>query len=236
MEISPIAYFSSPFTSKFGIPRQSGVVKEIEGEVVFCKPYDNPDAVRGIEDFDYLWLIWGFSANSVHNGDIAEDTRDSKNREAPVSSRLLVRPPRLGGNERIGVFASRSPFRPNGLGLSCVRLKEVRQGRLIVLGADLMDGTPIYDVKPYVAYADAYPDARSGFVDATAWQPLDVVFPERLHGRLTEADIRTVSSALSQDPRPHYHKDPCRIYGMPFRDRDIRFRICGNKVEIIDII
>ncbi|NPD81573.1 tRNA (N6-threonylcarbamoyladenosine(37)-N6)-methyltransferase TrmO [Prevotella sp. PINT] len=235
MEISPIAFFRSPFTSKFGVPRQSGVVEEVEGEVVFHKPYDNPDAVRGIEKFDYVWLVWGFSEN-LRNRQSPCDKENGMAEEDRVASHLLVRPPRLGGNERVGVFASRSPFRPNGLGLSCVRLKEATEGRLIVLGADLMDGTPIYDVKPYVAYADAHPDARSGFVDTTEWQPLAVVFPKELQEGLSEADIRAVSGALSQDPRPHYHKDPSRVYGMPFRGKDIRFRISDNIVEIIDII
>lgn len=230
MEIHPIADFRSPFTSKFGIPRQSGVVPEVEGEVVFRKPYDNPVAVRGIDDFDYVWLIWGFSGNpggaeAMHGKPAGDD-----------AAHLSVRPPRLGGNERVGVFASRSPFRPNGLGLSCVRLKEVMEGRLVVLGADLMDGTPIYDVKPYVAYADAHPDARSGFVDTTEWQPLTVVFPEELRKGFSEQEVKAISGALSQDPRPHYHSDPSRIYGMPFSGRDIRFRICDNEVEITDII
>lgn len=150
MEIEKIATFHSPFGSKFGIPKQSGIVPELRGEIVLEKAYRNPDALRGIEDFDYLWLVWGFSAN----------------RHAPTS--LTVRPPRLGGNERVGVFASRSPFRPNGLGLSSVRLDRVewdtpRGPVLHVLGADLMDGTPVYDIKPYVTYADSHPEARSGF-------------------------------------------------------------------------
>ena len=140
----PIAYFHSPLTSKFGIPRQSGLVDELRGSIVFEKPYNHPDALRGIEDFDYLWLIWGFSENPV-------------NEQQPP---LTVRPPRLGGNKRLGVFATRSPFRPNGLGLSCVRIARVEQGVIHVLGADLMNGTPIYDVKPYIPYADAHPDAR----------------------------------------------------------------------------
>ncbi|MCM1510436.1 MAG: tRNA (N6-threonylcarbamoyladenosine(37)-N6)-methyltransferase TrmO [Clostridium sp.] len=233
MEIRPIAYFRSPFTSKFGIPRQSGIVTEVEGEVIFCKPFDNPTAFRGIENFDYIWLIWGFSGNA---GVREEPPKTDSGAAGSIPARFLVRPPRLGGNERVGVFASRSPFRPNGLGLSCVRLKDVRQGRLTVLGADLMDGTPIYDVKPYVVYADAYPDARSGFVDSTEWEPLKVVFPEELQVGLSSSDIQAISGALSQDPRPHYHKDTARIYGMPFRDKDIRFRISGTTVEITDII
>jgi len=210
-----IAQFRSPFTSKFGLPRQSGILEEVEGEVVFYPPYDNPDAIRGIEGFDYLWLIWEFSAN--------KSSEES----------LTVRPPRLGGNTRVGVFASRSPFRPNNIGLSCVRLKEVCDGKLIVLGADLMDGTPIYDVKPYVAYADAHPDARSGFTDTTEWQQLDVVFPSDLQQGFSPSDVNTIISALRQDPRPHYHHDPSRIYGMPFAGRDIRFRVHDNIAEVV---
>lgn len=212
----PIGTFRSPFTTKFGIPRQSGVIEDIEGEVVFEKPYDNPDAIRGIEGFDYLWLIWEFSANKEQS-----------------SNNLTVRPPRLGGNERIGVFASRSPFRPNNLGLSCVRLKEVRDGKLIVLGADLMDGTPILDVKPYVAFTDAHPDARSGFVDTNEWEPLEVEFPKELQQAFTPNEVRNIVAALRQDPRPHYHNDPDRIYGMPFAGKDVHFRVADGKAIVV---
>lgn len=212
----PIGTFHSPFTTKFGIPRQSGVIEDIEGEVVFEKPYDNPDAIRGIEGFDYLWLIWEFSANKEQS-----------------SHNLTVRPPRLGGNERIGVFASRSPFRPNNLGLSCVRLKEVRDGKLVVLGADLMDGTPILDVKPYVAFTDAHPDARSGFVDTNEWKPLEVEFPEELQQAYTPDEVKTIVAALRQDPRPHYHNDPDRIYGMPFAGKDVHFRVADGKAIVV---
>lgn len=212
----PIGTFHSPFTTKFGIPRQSGVIEDIEGEVVFEKPYDNPDAIRGIEGFDYLWLIWEFSANKEQS-----------------SNNLTVRPPRLGGNERIGVFASRSPFRPNNLGLSCVRLKEVRDGKLVVLGADLMDGTPILDVKPYVAFTDAHPDARSGFVDTNEWKPLEVEFPEELQQAYTPDEVKTIVAALRQDPRPHYHNDPDRIYGMPFAGKDVHFRVADGKAIVV---
>ena len=223
----PVAYFHSPFTSKFGLPRQSGILKDVEGEVVFCPPYDNPDAIRGIEGFDYVWLLWEFSANKK------ADAEGGTNAEAQVS--LTVRPPRLGGNKRIGVFASRSPFRPNNIGLSCVRLKEVRDGKLIVMGADLMDGTPIYDVKPYVAYADAHPEARSGFTDTTEWQMLQVRFPQHLRQGFTTSEVSAIVSALQQDPRPHYHHDPTRVYGMPFAGRDIRFRVIDGTAEIIDV-
>lgn len=217
-----IAHFHSPFTSKFGIPRQSGIIGEMEGEVVFEKPYDNPDAIRGIEGFDYLWLLW--QSNSTLKAD----------RAGGVS--LLVRPPRLGGNEKVGVFASRSPVRPNGICLSCVRLKEVRDGRLVVLGADLMDGTPILDVKPYVAFADAHPDARSGFVDTREWKSLEVEFPEVLQRGFTEKEVTAIVSALEQDPRPQYHNDPDRIYGMPFAGRDVRFRVAEGTARVVEIL
>lgn len=223
MHITPIAYFRSPFVSKFGIPRQSGIIESLEGEVVFCQPYDNADAVRGIDGFTHLWLIWGFSENIR-----------AKDDETQADVHLTVRPPRLGGNERIGVFASRSPFRPNGLGLSCVRLKEIGKGRLVVCGADLMDGTPIYDIKPYVPYADCMKDATGGYTD-NAWRRLDVSFPQQLRASMSDADVRTIIAALQQDPRPHYHKDDTRIYGMPYRNKDIKFCVKGNTVEVISV-
>lgn len=223
MHITPIAYFRSPFVSKFGIPRQSGIIESLEGEVVFCQPYDNADAVRGIDGFTHLWLIWGFSENIR-----------AKNDETQADVHLTVRPPRLGGNERIGVFASRSPFRPNGLGLSCVRLKEIGKGRLVVCGADLMDGTPIYDIKPYVPYADCMKDATGGYTD-NAWRRLDVSFPQQLRASMSDADVRTIIAALQQDPRPHYHNDDTRIYGMPYRNKDIKFCVKGNTVEVISV-
>ena len=222
MEIQPIAYFHSPMTSKFGIPRQSGLVDDLHGYIVLEPDYRQADAVRGMADFDYLWLIWEFSANR----------RDS--------AHLTVRPPRLGGNERVGVFASRSPFRPNGLGLSCVRLSRVEmtadKGPVIhVAGADLMDGTPIYDIKPYVAYADAHPEARSGFVDKREWHPLQVEMPGELAKDLTPSEQKTLRSVLAQDPRPSYHDDPQRVYGMPFAGRDVRFRVADGVLSVVEI-
>lgn len=223
MDIQPIAHFRSPFKSKFGIPRQSGVVAEVTGKIVFTPPYRNPDAVRGIEDFSHLWLIWEFSAN--RHG----------------ASSLLVRPPRLGGNKSVGVFASRSPFRPNPLGLSCVELKEVTYDDdnspvLIVAGADLMDGTPIYDIKPYLSYVDAKDNARCGYVDNVSWEPLEVSFPEHLKTGIAPEDIRIIIETLRQNPRPHYHKDPDRIYGMPYEDMDVRFRIEDGTAIITEIV
>ena len=224
MEITPIAYFHSPLTSKFGIPRQSGLSPTLAGTIVFTPAYRHPDAIRGLDGFDYLWLIWEFSANN----------------EQSAKDRLTVRPPRLGGNERIGVFASRSPFRPNNLGLSCVRIDRIEmtdnQGPVIhVLGADLMDGTPIYDVKPYVAYADAHPDARSGFVDSRQWQPLSVDIPDTLHHHFPGPLLDALREVLAQDPRPPFHHDPERVYGMPFGGCDVRFRVSDGVVYVVEV-
>ena len=224
MRITPIAYFRSPFVSKFGIPRQSGIIDTLEGDVVFCPPYDNADAVRGLDGFTHVWIIWGFSENLR-----------AENEHTSSSVSLTVRPPRFGGNERIGVFASRSPYRPNGLGLSCVRLKSIVDGRLTVCGADLMDGTPIYDIKPYVPYADCMTDATGGYTDKKKWRLLDVIFPKHLQTTLSESDVKTIISALQQDPRPHYHNDETRIYGMQYGNKDIRFRVEGNTVEIVEV-
>ena len=223
MEIHPIGYFHSPLKSKFGIPRQSGLVSELTGKIILEPPYRQAEAVRGLEDFDYLWLIWEFSAN----GHAADS--------------LTVRPPRLGGNRRMGVFATRSPFRPNPLGLSCVRFDRVEYdahlGPVIhVRGADLMDGTPIYDIKPYVAYADAHPEARSGFVDQTAWQPLTVEIPEALAARVPGEMLEALKATLAQDPRPQYHDDADRVYGMPFLDFDVRFKVAETMLTVVDIV
>ena len=222
MEILPIAHFHSPLTSKFGIPRQSGLAAELPGRVVFEPDYAKEEAVRGLEGFDYLWLIWEFSANSG------------------AKKSLTVRPPRLGGNQRMGVFATRSPFRPNNLGLSCVRLQRIEhdghQGPVLhVAGADLMDGTPIYDVKPYVAYADSHPNARSGFVDQSEWATLQVAIPDDIACRLSTAEQESLRQLLALDPRPRYHHDPTRIYGMPFGSHDVRFRVAGNMLTVVSI-
>jgi tRNA-Thr(GGU) m(6)t(6)A37 methyltransferase TsaA len=189
---------------------------------VFTPDYRHQEAIRGLEAFDYLWIIWEFSVQS----------------STASTAKLTVRPPRLGGNERIGVFASRSPFRPNRLGLSCVHINKVElngdEGPVIhVTGADLMDGTPIYDIKPYVTYADSHPEARSGFVDEREWQPLKVEIPDQV-ARLFDADeLRGLQEVLAQDPRPQYHDDPQRIYGMPFGGHDVKFRVDGDTVYVV---
>ena len=223
MTIEPIARFESPFRSKFGIPKQSGLVEELEGRIVFEPKFRNADALRGMEGFDYLWLIWSFSANS-HQA------------VSPV-----VRPPLLGGNEKMGVFATRSPFRPNGIGLSCVRLDHVewetpRGPVIVVKGADLMDGTPIFDIKPYVVYADCKPQARSGFVDTTPIERLRVVVPEALRAKLGEKEARVLTQVLSLDPRPHYQNDPQKTYGMPFAGRDVKFRVENGVLTVVDLV
>ncbi len=225
MEIKPIARFHSPFSSKFGIPKQAGIVSELEGQIVFEPEFRNVDALRGMEGFDYLWLIWEFSANR-HKA------------TSPV-----VRPPVLGGNEKIGVFATRSPFRPNNIGLSSVRLShiewETSRGPVVhVKGADLMDGTPIYDIKPYVVYADCHPEARSGFVDHRSWHRLQVEIGDEVRERLllcglSNHQIEVLKEVLAQDPRPHYQKDPDKIYGMPYEGMDIHFRVSEGCLVVV---
>lgn len=231
MTIEPIAYYHGALTSKFGVPRQSGLAPSLQGRIVFEPQYRSADAVRGLDGFDYVWLIWGFSANKPKSDDCPPSTKPS----------LTVRPPRLGGNERVGVFASRSPFRPNALGLSCVYINKVEQSPTLgpvihVAGADLMDGTPIYDVKPYVAYADAHPDARSGFVDDTGWQPVDVVIPTDIAARFNAAELDDLRQVLALDPRPRYHDDPERIYGMPYGGRDVRFRVADGVLTVCEVV
>ena len=220
MELQPIAHFRSPFTSKFGIPKQSGLVEELRGEIVFEPAFRNADYLRGIEEFDYLWLIWEFSANP-HKA------------VSPV-----VRPPVLGGNERVGVFATRSPFRPNPLGLSSVKIESVEwesaRGPIIhVLGADLMDGTPIFDIKPYIVYADSHADARSGFVDKRQWPKLQVVLPDELNELFSDEQLKALRHTLELDPRPHYQNDPQKVYGMPFEGRDIHFRVNDGVLTVL---
>lgn len=222
MDIEPIAYFRSPFPDKFGIPRQAGLSPSVRGQIVFEPGFRNADAVRGLEGFDYIWLIWGFSANPV-------TAPADKTRFQPT-----VRPPRLGGNERVGVFASRSPFRPNSLGLSAVKLESIGEGPVInVQGADLMDGTPIFDIKPYVTYADSHPGARSGFVDERGWEPLEVSFPD---APVPEGlDLEALREVLSQDPRPRYHSDSQKVYGMYFDGCEVRFRVEEGTVQVVSI-
>jgi len=220
MNIEPIAIFHSPFTSKFGLPRQSGIVSELRGEIHFLPAYRNADALQGLEDFDYLWLIWGFSEH------------------VDAEKHPTVRPPLLGGNERVGVWASRSPFRPNNLGLSSVRISSIDLEHLTieVLGADLMDGTPIYDIKPYLPYADSHPEARGGFTDKRKWQRLQVSIPEEVCRVLPDKDVKVLKEALSLDPRPHYQSDANRQYGMPFMGFDVRFHVADGCLYVDSLI
>ena len=222
MEIQPIAHFESPFTTKFGIPRQSGLVPDLTGRIVFAPEYRQMDAVRGIDGFDYLWLVWEFSAN----------------RDADKS--LTVRPPRLGGNQRMGVFATRSPFRPNPIGLSSVKLEKVeidpKYGPILhVSGADLMDGTPIYDIKPYIAYTDSHPEAVSGFATTPAEFLLEVNFPESLLQKVPESQRKSLTDVLAHDPRPQYQDDPDRVYGMAFGGMEVKFKVEEGLLTVVEV-
>lgn len=223
MNIEPIAYFHSPFHSKFGIPKQSGLVEELEGSIVFCPEYRNADALRGLDEFDYLWLIWGFSANKH------------------AATSLVVRPPLLGGNEKMGVFATRSPFRPNALGLSSVRISRIEtdttRGPVItVVGADLMDATPIYDIKPYIPYADSHPEAKGGFTDTHAICRLTVVIPDCFHHLFSQSQLQALYKVLELDPRPHYHKSGQKEYGMPYMDYDVHFTVLDGVLTVTDVV
>ena len=224
MEIKPIAHIRTDFPEKFGIPRQSGLAKALRGRIVFEPEYRNPDALRGLEEFSHIWLIWEFSAN-----------------RSTSSWQPTVRPPRLGGNAHMGVFATRSPFRPNPLGLSCVKMDSIEfsspDGPVInVCGADLMDGTPVYDIKPYIKYADSRPEAVCGYVDRLEEKSLKVVFPSELADRVADKSvIPPLMETLRLDPRPSYHDDPERVYGLSFAGYNVRFRVTGQVLNVIDI-
>lgn len=217
-----IARIRSPFPEKFGIPRQSGLVQEAEARIVFEKPFRIADAVRGLEGFSHIWLLWQFS----------ENLRDTW---SPT-----VRPPRLGGNARMGVFATRSPFRPNPIGLSCVRLLEIETDRelgpvLRVAGADLMDGTPIFDIKPYLPYTDSHPEAVGGFTDAAAMERLTVEIAPELLERIEPARRKALLGVLACDPRPRYQDDPDRIYGLSFAGYEVKFRVEGGVLTVWEV-
>lgn len=217
-----IAYIETDFADKFGVPRQSGLVEGLSGRIVFDRKYRSAEALRGIEQFSHLWLLWKFSQNM---------------REEWLPT---VRPPRLGGNRRIGVFATRSPFRPNPIGLSCVRLERVgweeKDGPVLyVAGADLVDQTPIYDIKPYIPYADCHPEASEGYTAHTREHRLCVDFPGQLLGRFPEEKRAVVLELLAQDPRPAYIRDPARSYGMAFAGLDVHFKVDGEKLTVYDV-
>ena len=216
-----IARIHSDFPTKFGIPRQSGLVQELKSRIVFEPEYRDENALRGIEQFTHLWLIWNFSESKGWSP--------------------TVRPPRLGGNTRLGVFATRSPFRPNPIGLSSVRLEGVERDPklgpvLLVSGADLLDGTPILDIKPYIPYADSHPEASGGFTAQTIHHHLEVDIPAELLARVPVDKRAALTGVLSQDPRPSYQDDPERIYGFPFAGLELRFRVDGEKLTVVDVL
>ena len=218
-----IGHIKTDFPEKFGLPRQSGLVEGLTGEIILLPEYRNPDAFRGIDGFSHLWIIWQFS-DAVRDG------------FSPT-----VRPPRLGGNVRMGVFATRSPFRPNPLGLSCVQIESIEpdgpEGPVInVLGADLMDGTPIYDIKPYVKYADARPHAVCGYVDRLEEKRLKVVLPHYVASCVADrAMIQSLIEILALDPRPSYHEDAERVYGLSFYGYNVRFKVDGDTLTVVEI-
>ena len=207
MTLKVIAHIRTAFPTKFGIPRQSGLVDSLRGEIIFTPEYRSADAVRGLEDFSHIWLVWQFSG-------AVRDTWSP-----------TVRPPRLGGNTRMGVFATRSPFRPNPLGLSSVKLE----------GIDLMDGTPIYDIKPYIPYADCHPDAAAGFTAQTQFHHVEVVCPEEVWAQVPAAERDGLRGVLENDPRPSYQHDPERVYGMEFAGLEVHFKVDGDTLTVTDI-
>ncbi len=216
-----IAHIYTDFPEKFGIPRQSGIVEESEAKIVFEPEYRNPDAIRGLNEFSHIWLLWGFSLNEQSDG------------WSPT-----VRPPRLGGNKRVGVFATRSPFRPNPIGLSSVRLKKTeftKEGPVLyVTGADLADKTPIYDIKPYLSYTDSHPDAKDGFAGKYIDYKLNVVIPESIN--IPKEHLDAIVKVLQNDPRPSYQDDPDRVYGMKYKDFEIKFRVEGQNLTLCDFL
>lgn len=218
-----IARVHNQFREKFALPRQAGLTEGLLSTIVFEKEFRVEEALRGLDGYSHLWLIWGF--------------HDNKN----DGWRPTVRPPRLGGNKRMGVFATRSPYRPNPIGLSCVALKEIKKTRdqgtvLVIAGADMMDGTPVYDIKPYLPFADSIPDARAGFAGEHEQDELRVVFPADLRSFFNTAQQNTLLSLLAQDPRPHYQQDPDRVYGFPFDGQDVRFRVAEGTLTVCEII
>ena len=222
MTLKVIAHIRTAFPTKFGIPRQSGLVDSLRGEIIFTPEYRSADAVRGLEDFSHIWLVWQFSG-------AVRDTWSP-----------TVRPPRLGGNTRMGVFATRSPFRPNPLGLSSVKLEGIEMRPevgpvLLVRGADLMDGTPIYDIKPYIPYADCHPDAAAGFTAQTQFHHVEVVCPEEVWAQVPAAERDGLLGVLENDPRPSYQHDPERVYGMEFAGLEVHFKVDGDTLTVTDI-
>ena len=232
--LSQIAHIRTDFKEKFGVPRQAGVVPGLKGKIVFEPEFRNADMLKGLEEFSHLWLIWEFSKNLDEDGN---------SRWTPT-----VRPPRLGGNERKGVFATRSPFRPNPLGLSVVKIEKITEepglGPVIyVLGADMVDNTPVFDIKPYIPYADSVPDAKGGFTDKREYRTLEVECSSTAEAAIKKivsgedaAFFENLKEILRNDPRPHYQNDPDRIYGMSYAGYEVKFRVDGDVINIVDII
>ena len=218
-EMKVIARIRNAYDGKFGVPRQSGLVEQVVSEIVFEPEYRTAEALRGIEEFSHLWLIWAFD-------------RAERSEWSPT-----VRPPRLGGNQRIGVFATRSPYRPNAIGLSCVRLAGVEKGKdgmvLRVAGADLMNGTPIYDIKPYLPYTDCRPEATGGFTDRTAKRTVEVVIPDEAARNMDGEELEALKAVLREDPRPAYQDDPERMYAFEFGGKHVEFRVDGGVLTVI---
>lgn len=217
-----IAHIQTDFPEKFGIPRQSGLVEALKGKIVFTPEYRNTEAVRGLEEFSHIWLLWQFSKSQKENWS------------------ATVRPPRLGGNKRVGVFATRAPFRPNDIGLSCVRLERIDFGDqdspvLYVAGIDLLDGTPIYDIKPYIPHVDCHPEASEGYTKETKLHRLEVEFPQHLLQQYPTEKQAAILHVLAQDPRPAYIQDAERIYGFVFAGYDVKFRVEGTKLTVCDV-
>ena len=218
-----IGHIHTDFPTKFGIPRQSGLVEELKGTITFEPEYRNPEAFRGLEEFSHIWLLWKFSKSEKANWS------------------ATVKPPRLGGKKRMGVFATRSPYRPNDIGLSSVRLEKItfdeKQGPVLtVAGADLMDGTPIYDIKPYIAYADAHPESSEGFAGAVKEKQLQVEFPAELLEQYPEEKRSAIVAVLKQDPRPAYDTDETRVYGVEFAGFDVRFTVAGEYLTVKELV
>ena len=218
-----IGHIHTDFSSKFGIPRQSGLVPELKGVIIFEPEFRNPQAFRGLEEFSHIWLLWKFSKSEKEHWS------------------ATVKPPRLGGKKRMGVFATRSPYRPNDIGLSSVRLEKInfdeKMGPMLyVAGADLLDGTPIYDIKPYIAYTDSHPDAAEGFAGKVKEKELQVDFPEELLEKLPKEKRDAILGVLSQDPRPAYDTDETRLYGVEFAGFDVRFTVTGELLQVKELI
>lgn len=221
--MKPIAHIRSDFSTKFGIPRQSGLITELKGEIIFEPEYRNPEALRGLDHFSHIWLIWEFSASK-------------RDKWSPT-----VRPPRLGGNIRMGVFATRSPFRPNPIGLSSVRLEKIEWQTdagpvLHVTGADLMDGTPILDIKPYIAYSDCHMDATGGFTNNVANSRLEVMIPSEWLQMISPSKQQALREVLANDPRPPYQDDSNRIYGLAFAGLNVRFTVSDNVLTVVEVV